>query len=270
MNASIIFLFHELINFLKKDILLKSNIIILKIILSEDMVSKKKIILIAIIVLILAAGALIVYNYTEGQKAFAGEHHVLVLCVDPSEPRPGAGAVDMAFVITLNDGKIGEITKVYPGGLAHPTLEPSASMKAEGLSVVYLHDSLWSENLTEGTKIAQEIVEYHTNLSTDMVMVVTPEAIDAMINSVGPVYSNGQLVTQSSIDFLRDDQKNGATRGDAIEGLADGIKEAASKNNKKGDFIQASIDQYNKGNIKVVPEDKFAPFISYGGINNIL
>ena len=234
------------------------------------MVSKKKMIIIGIIILLLAIGCFLLYNYTEGQKAFAGDHNVLVLCTDPSEPRPGVGAVDMAFVIHLHNGKIGNITKVYPGGLAHPTREPSASMQAEGLGVVYLHDSLWSDNLTEGTQIAQEIVEYHTNLKTDMVLVLTPEAIDALIDSVAPVYSNGQLVTERSIDFLRDDQKQGATRGDAIENLADGIKDAASKNNKKPALIQAAMDQYNQGNIKVVPQDKFAPFVSYGGISNIL
>jgi hypothetical protein len=234
------------------------------------MISKKKMILIGLAIILVAVGGYLLTNYMEGQKAFAGEHNVLVLCTDPSENRPGVGAVDMAFVIKLNDGKVGEITKVYPGGLTHPTKEPSASMRAEGLNVVYLHDSLWSDNLTEGTTTAQEIVEYHTGLKTDMVLVVTPEAIDALINAVGPVYSDGKEVTSSSIDFLRDDQKEGATRGDAIEGLADGIKDAASKNNKKPQLIQAAMDQFSKGNIKVVPEDKFAPFISYGGISNIL
>lgn len=234
------------------------------------MLSKKKIVLIAIIVLLVAIGAYSLYNYSEGQKAFAGEHNVLILCADPSEPRPGVGGVDMAFVVHLTDGKVGEITKVYPGGLAHPTREPTPSMRAEGLSVVYLHDSLWEENITEGSKIAQEIVEYHTGLKTDMVMILTPDAIDALVKSVGPVYSNGKEVTNSSIDFLRDDQDQGATRGDAVEGLADGIREAASKNHKKPALIQAAMDQYAKGNIKVVPEDKFTPFISYGGISNIL
>lgn len=234
------------------------------------MVSKKKTILIGIIIIVIAICGFLLYNFHEGQQAFSGEHNVLILCTDPSEQRPGTGAVDMAFVIKLNNGKIGNITKVYPGGLYHPTLQPSASMKAEGLTSVLLHDSLWSENLTEGTQIAQEIVEYHTGLKTDMVLVVTPDAIDALISAVGPVYSNGQEVTTSSIDFLRDDQDNGATRGDAIEGLADGIKDAAKNNNKKSELITASINQYRQGNIKVVPEDKFAPFISYGGISNVL
>ena len=64
-----------------------------------------------------------------------------------------------------------------------------------------------------------------------MVLVVTPTAIDAMINAVGPVYSNGQLVENvSSIDFLREDQSNnGATRGDAIENLAQELLILAKK-----------------------------------------
>ena len=127
--------------------------------------------------------------------------------------------MDMAFVVNVNDGQIGNVTPVYPGGLAHPSLTPTADMQAEGLHEWYLHDSLWSDDLENGTKIAQEIVEYHTNMSTDMVVVVTPTAIDAMLNAVGPVTSNGQEVSNvSSIDFLREDQSNhGATRGDAIE-----------------------------------------------------
>ncbi|MBE6489222.1 MAG: DUF4012 domain-containing protein [Methanosphaera stadtmanae] len=235
------------------------------------MVSKKKILLIAIIVILVAIGAYFLSNYQQGKAAFAGEHNILLLCTDPSENRPGIGAVDMAFVVNLKDGHLGNITKVYPGGLTHPTKQPSDSMRAEGLSVVYLHDSLWSENLEEGTKTAQEIVEYHTGLKSDIVMVVTPDAIDALIKAVGPVYSNGEEVKTSSIDFLREDQsENGATRGDAVEGLADGIKEAAQKNGKKPELISTALDQFNKGNIQVVPKEKFSQFITYAGISNVL
>lgn len=235
------------------------------------MVSKKKILAIAIVVILVAVAGYFLFNYQQGKETFSGEHNVLVLCTDPSEQRPGIGAVDMAFVIHLSDGKIGDITPIYPGGLTHPTKEPSASMRAEGLSVVYLHDSLWSENLEEGTKTAQEIVEYHHNISTDIVAVITPDAIDAMIQAVGPVYENGVEVNGSSIDFLRDDQTdNGVTRGDSIENLAEAIKEAASKNNKKPALIQTILDQYNKGNIQVVPADKIIQYATYGGISNIL
>ena len=239
------------------------------------MVSKKKILLVvilAIVAVMAVAGVYFMTSYNEGKQTFSGEQNVLVLCTDPSENRPGIGAVDMAFVINLKDSSIGNITPVYPGGLAHPTLKPTADMQAEGLNQWYLHDSLWSSDLENGTKIAQEIVKYHTNISTDMVVVVTPTAIDAMLNAVGPVQSNGQEVSNvSSIDFLREDQSNhGATRGDAIENLAEGIRDAADKNGKKGDLIKAALDQYSQGNIKVTPEDKFAKFVTYEGINSIL
>ncbi|OED30271.1 DUF4012 domain-containing protein [Methanosphaera sp. WGK6] len=236
------------------------------------MVSKKKIVLIAIIALIVVVGVYLLVNYHQAETSFSGEHHILVLCTDPSENRPGVGAVDMAFVVTVTDGNVGNITPVYPGGLAHPTLTPTADMQAEGLNLWYLHDSLWSDDLENGTKIAQEIVEYHTGMTTDFVVIVTPTAIDALINAVGPVYSDGELVENvSSIDFLREDQSNnGATRGDAVEGLAQGIIESAQKNNNKADLIKAALEQYTAGNIQAVPADKFSQFVSYEGFNSLL
>lgn len=236
------------------------------------MVSKKKIVLIIIVAALIVFGVYLFLNYQQGQEAFSGDHNILVLCTDPSENRPGVGAVDMAFVINFENGKLGNVTPVYPGGLYHPTLTPTADMKAEGLNVWYLHDSLWSSDLENGTKIAQEIVEYRTGMKTDMVLVVTPTAIDAMINAVGPVYSNGQLVENvSSIDFLREDQSNnGASRGDAIENLAQGIIDSAKKNNNKPALIKAGLEQYAQGNIKAVPSSKFAQLMTYAGMNNIL
>lgn len=236
------------------------------------MVSKKKIVLLVIIAIIVVIGVYFLVNYQQAQQNFKGEHNILVLCTDPSENRPGIGAVDMAFVVDVTDGKVGNITPVYPGGMTDPNLTPTSDMQAEGLNQWYLHDSLWSDNLENGTKIAQDIVKYNTNISTDMVLVVTPTAIDAMIDAVGPVYSNGQLVENvSSIDFLREDQsQNGATRGDAIENLAQGIKDAAQKNNNKPALIKAALEQYSQGNIKAVPADEFSQFVSYAGFNSLL
>ena len=102
-------------------------------------------------------------------------------------------------------------------------------------------------------------------------VVVTPDAIDAVINAVGPVYSNGQEVTSDSLSFLRNDQdENGATRGDAIEGLADGIINATRSSGKKVELIGVLTDQYAKGNIQIVPGDAFQKLISYAGISNII
>ena len=237
------------------------------------MVSKKKIVLIIVLILIVAiaaTGLMFYNNYQQGKASFQGKHNILVLCADPTEQREGVGGVDMAFIIELNDGTLGEVTPVYPGGLYDPSMTPPPDLRSEGVDHWYLHDSLWTADLEAGTQRAQQIVEYNTGTSTDIVVVVTPDAIDAMINAVGPVYSNGQEVTIDSLTFLRNDQdQNGATRGDAVEGLADGIIDATRSSGKKVDLISTITDQYAKGNIMVVPQDVFEKLVAYAGFSNI-
>lgn len=237
------------------------------------MVSKKKIVLVIVLILLIAifaAGITFYINYQQGKASFQGKHNILVLCVDPTEPREGVGAVDMAFIIEINDGHLGEVTPVYPGGMYDPSLSPPADLRSEGVDQWYLHDSLWTSSLEDGTARAQQIVKYNTNKSTDITVVVTPDAIDSMIATVGPVYSNGQEVTNDSLSFLRNDQdENGATRGDAIEGLADGIINATRGSGKKVELIGTISDQYAKGNIQVVPKNVFEKLVAYAGFSNI-
>jgi hypothetical protein len=121
------------------------------------MVSKKIIVLAIILILIVAVvatGLSFFTNYQQGKSSFQGKHNVLALCTDPSEQRAGVGAVDMAFIIELNNGHLGEVTPVYPGGLTDPSLSPPADLRNEGVSEWYLHDSLWTDNLEEGTQRA--------------------------------------------------------------------------------------------------------------------
>ena len=51
-------------------------------------------------------------TFISGEGKFDGNYNVLLLCADPSEPRPGVGAVDMAFVVNVNHGKIVNMTPV--------------------------------------------------------------------------------------------------------------------------------------------------------------
>lgn len=235
------------------------------------MVSKKKIILVIFLIAVAAVGISIFSTYQQGKSSFQGKHNILILCADSTEQREGVGAVDMAFIIEINNGKLGEVTPVYPGGLYDPSMTPPPDLQSEGVDHWYLHDSLWTSNLEDGTKRAQQIVEYNTGLKSDIVVVVTPDAIDAMIDSVGPVYSNGQEVTSDSLSFLRSDQdENGATRGDAIEGLADGIIDATKNSGKKAELISTVVSQYGQGNIHIVPGDAFQKLVSYVGFGNLL
>ncbi|MDO5836952.1 MAG: DUF4012 domain-containing protein, partial [Methanobacterium sp.] len=68
--------------------------------------SKKLIALIILIILVAGAGLVISHFYSQGKEKFEGNFNVLLLCVDTSEQRPGVGAVDMAFVVNVNQGKM--------------------------------------------------------------------------------------------------------------------------------------------------------------------
>ncbi|MEN6329775.1 MAG: DUF4012 domain-containing protein [Methanobacteriaceae archaeon] len=229
-----------------------------------------------LLVLILLGSILMVYVYIPGKNSdtnlMLGEHHVLVLAADPSEPRPGMGAIDMAFVVTEVDGDIKNMTAVYPGGMAHPSVAEPAEAQAQGAgSRLLLHDSFWWNDTAKDAKLAQEIVEYNTGLKTDAVVVFTPEAVDAMIASVGGIYVEGAgtLNGTSSISFLRDEQSLGSTRGASVESIMKPLWAAYQDPAKKTALMQAVATQYLKGNIVVEPEELFIQFALANGITKI-
>jgi len=232
--------------------------------------SRKLIVLIILLIIIVSAGIYVSYFYTQGKEKFEGNYNVLLLCADPSEPRPGVGAVDMVFVVNVNQGKIVNMTPVYPGGLAHPTKSPNSELRNYA-DKLYLHDSLWSSDVEEGSKIAQEIVEYHTGLKTNLVVIVTPEAIDAMIKAIGPVYVEGQgYVSGNSIEFLRGEQDNGGmSRGNAVQSLMNGLKKKAQDPKNRKVLMETASAQYAQGKLYVIPSTVFQEFVIYEGVNSI-
>ncbi len=229
---------------------------------------KKKIAI--IILLIFIAGIVVVaYEYettSADVNVLQGDHNILILCADPSEKRPGIGAVDMAFVIGTHNGSVKNITPIYPHLLASPTVDPPAELKAQGDTKLYLHDSLWWADTEYDAKVAQEIVQYNKGYKTDVVVIVTPEAVDALIKSIGPIYVNGTDVTGSSIDFVRNEQYSGGmSRGKAVESVMKPMINAIKDKNKFSALLQAATTQYAKGNIVVVPKDAFVKIaIAYG------
>jgi hypothetical protein len=233
--------------------------------------SKKLIALIILIILITGAGLVISHFYSQGKEKFEGNYNVLLLCVDTSEERPGIGAIDMAFVVNVNQGKLINMTPVYPGGLAHPTISPTADMKSYGIDKLYLHDSLWTTDVEKGSKIAQETVEYNTGMKTDLVVIVTPESIDAIIQAIGPIYVEGQgYVTGNSVDFLREEQnKDGMSRGSAVQSLMEGIKTAIQNPSNRKILMETVSSQYSQGNLYVIPSNVLQEFLVYEGINTL-
>lgn len=235
---------------------------------------KKKIAI--IISLILIAGFLFVaYLYmttTPEENVMKGDHKILLLTADPSETRPGMGAVDMAFVISTHDGKIVNTTPVYPGGMTHPNASPPQYLKDnQGVNKLYLHDSLWDENVEVGAKLAQEIVEYNTGLKTDVVVILTPEAVDALIDAVGPIYVEGQgYVSGNSIEFLRNEQNGGMSRGNAVESVMKGIMNAAQRPDNYSKLLQTGATEYVEGNLRVIPKDIFIKLLITKGVGILI
>jgi hypothetical protein len=230
---------------------------------------RKKILIILLI--ILAIGAIYVgfqYKMASDKNLTSGTHKMLLLLADPSEQRPGIGAVDMAFVVYVVDGNVKNMTPVYPGGMAHPTESAPAEVQAQGVSQLLLHDSLWYKDTEKDAKLAQEIVEYNTGMKTDSVVIITPDAVDALIKSIGGVQVAGQgNVTGNTIEFVRDEQNyGGSSRGNAVESVMKPLLNATKDKNKTNAMLNAAVDQYLKGNIVVIPSDLFIQYALSKGV----
>lgn len=229
-------------------------------------------VLVVFLILLAAVAAFIVYEYEQpGETSIMkGSHNVLLLCDDPTEDQgtEGIGSVDMAFVINFVDGNVKNTTAIYPGGMRHPTAAEPSSL---GTGKLLLHDSLYGVSTEEGAKRAQEIVEYNKGLKTDAVVMITPDAVNALVSAAGPIYVDGYgYVTNDSINFIRDEQSSGGmTRGVAVESVMNPIIEAAESNPVT--FLKlanVALDQYNKGYIRVVPSDLVAQFAIAKGLKS--
>ena len=234
--------------------------------------SKKIIILIIILVLVGISAGYVIYQDEQpaSTNIMKGNHTILLLTADPSEKRPGIGAVDMAFAIGVSNGSVTNLTPIYPGQMRSATaMEPPEA----GTGKLLLHDSLWYKDTASDVKNSQEIVETNTGIKTDAVVIVTPQAVDAMINSVGPIDVPGYgVVTNNSIDVIRNmtEEKNSTlSRGNATDLLMKPVLAAAKDPTKAPALFQAVVQQYLQGNIIVIPKDLMTQFAISKGINSL-
>ena len=234
--------------------------------------SKKIIFLLIILVLIVVVGAYAIYQYQQpaSTNVMKGDHNILLLLADTDEKRPGIGAVDMAYAVHVVNGSIENLTPIYPGGMTSSTLmEPAGA----GTGKLKLNDALWSNDTTADAAAAQSIVQENTGIKTDAVVIVTPQAVDAMINSVGPIDVPGYgVVTNNSIDVIRNmtEEKNSTlSRGNATDLLMKPVLAAAKDPTKAPALFQAVVQQYLQGNIIVVPQDLMTQFAVSKGISSL-
>lgn len=223
------------------------------------------IIVVLIILVAIIAGTLFI---SQNKDLSEGNKNILVCAIDESENRPGMGACDMAFIVTLNNGTLKNYTAVYPGGLTHPTAkEPSEAQSQGAGSALLLHDAFWDDDNAEDMRLAKEIVEYNTNIQIDSVVAINTEALDAVLNAAGTININGTPTTVSGIDIIREeDWGNGVSRGDAVLDIVKAAAKEAKDPNKKSAMVNAALDQYSKGNIIMDEEGAFAGLLASKGI----
>lgn len=236
---------------------------------------RNKLILAIVIVILIGLAAVVADLLYLGQndELAEGNRTILVCAIDESEERPGMGACDMAFIVYLDNGTLMNYTSIYPGGMSHPTEPEPAEAQAQGAgSKLLLHDSFWTNDTKQSMEYAKEIVEYNLNLSEpiDAVVAINTEALDDIMKSAGTVTVNGEQVTVSGIDIIREEQYgNGNTRGDAVMDIVRAIAQAANDPNVKSDMVQAAINQFSKGNIVMEPQDEFLGLLASKGLDKL-
>lgn len=234
---------------------------------------KKLIIAILLVILIgliaVIAGKLFLPHDNELAQ---GSKNILVCAIDESEPRPGMGACDMAFIVSLQDGELVNYTEIYPHGMTHPNAsEPQEAQEQGAGEKLLLHDSFWDNDTKKSMQLAKEIVEYNTSENIDAVVAVNSEALDAILKSAGTLDVNGTQMNASGIDIIREEQYTGGqTRGAAVMDIVKAAGHAASDPLKKAEMVNAALDQYSKGNIVMDPPGAFVGLLASKGINNLI
>ena len=235
---------------------------------------RKKIIIAIIIVLLIGIITIIagVLFINTGGDLASGNGNILVCAIDESEPRPGMGACDMAFIVRLQNGEIKNYTAIYPHGMTHPNASEPAEAQAQGAGPkLLLHDSFWSSDNEKSMKLAKEIVEYQTRTPIDAVVAINSKGLDGILDAASPLNINGTKVNASGIDIIREEQSSGGeSRGDAVLDIVRAAAESATNPDKKTAMINVALNQYSKGNIVMTPQGSFVGLLATKGIENIL
>ena len=235
--------------------------------------TKKLIIAILLVVLIglltMIAGAL----FLSGPDLTQESKNILVLASDKTE-QPN-GAVDMGFMVRLENGSLKNYTPVYPGGMSHPSQPAPGGIGGR----MMLHDCLW-DGTQQGMEYAKEIVEANTGMHADAVVVVYDEGLDNIIDSIRPLYVDGEVSNLSATDLVRsNDAYNGyagnenvqgnMSRGDSVMVLVKALVNVTKDPEKKNTMINRALKEYSNGNILMEPQGSFARLLATKGIERL-
>ena len=142
-----------------------------------------------------------------------------------------------------------------------------------------LHDCLW-DGTQQGMEYAKEIVEANTGMHADAVVVVYDEGLDNIIDSIRPLYVDGEVSNLSATDIVRsNDAYNGyagnenvqgtMSRGDSVMVLVKALVNVTKDPEKKSTMINQALKEYSNGNILMEPQGSFARLLATKGIERL-
>ena len=233
----------------------------------------KKLIIAILVVILIGLLAVIAGTLFLGPDLTQENKSVLVLASDKYEQ--SNGGVDMAYMVRLENGSLKNYTPVYPGEMYHPSQPAPGGLSGH----MMLHDCLWN-GVDQGMEYAAEIVEYHTGMHADAVVLVYDEGVDNVIDSIRPLVVDGKETNLSATDIIREnDAYNGyagnenvpgtMSRADAVMVLVKALANAAKDPEKKSTMVQAAIKEYSNGNIVMKPDGAFTRLLATKGFESI-
>lgn len=238
-----------------------------------EMKRSKKLIIAILVVILIGLLAVIAGALFMGPDLTYEDKNILVLASDKYEQ--SNGGVDMAYMVHLANGSLANYTPVYPGELYHPTQPAPGGLSGN----MMMHDCLWN-GVDDGMQYAAEIVEYHTGMHADAVVLVYDEGIDNVIDSIRPLYVDGEVKNLSATDIVREnDAYQGypgnenvpgtMSRADAVMVLTKALANASKDPVKKSAMVEAALKEYSNGNIVMKPDGSFTRLLATKGFEKI-
>ena len=233
----------------------------------------KKLIIAILVVILIGLLAVIAGALFLGPDLTYEDKNILVLASDKYEQ--SNGGVDMAYMVHLKNGSLANYTPVYPGEMYHPSQPAPGGLGGN----MFLHDCLW-DGVDQGMQYAAEIVEYHTGMHADAVVVVYDEGIDHVIDSIRPLYVDGEVTNLSATDIVRENDAyfgyagnenvpGTMSRADAVMVLTKALSNASKDPVKKSAMVEAAVKEYSNGNIIMKPDGSFTRLLATKGFENI-
>jgi len=228
----------------------------------------KQVIIIILVILAIGTAISTIFIAYEYQKA-TGDHQILLLIVDTD--KSGVGAVDMAFVVPMVHYGVTVMTPVYPNQIYQANNITSAEVQQQGVEKRSLpNETLWSNKTQEQTKLIQKTIEYNTGIKTDVVVIMTPAAINAMINAVGPIYTDELgYVDSKTVNSLLKEQNLSITRDYSVYSVMRALMETYHNPLKRPALLLDVANQYLQGNIVVIPKELFLQLGIASGTNKL-